>query len=131
MKYLKEYKNFIPIDIYEKRNKIEIGKLNSIIIIILLGNIILFFMTIDKIKTIKENKNLIKYSINKQDGISLDEIVSWINLLNYSSESGVIENNKGTIKVENKNIDKINEKSKINSIKESENFLTLSVEEIK
>ncbi len=131
MKYLKEYKNFIPIDIYEKRNKIEIGKLNSIIIIILLGNIILFFMTIDKIKTIKENKNLIKYSINKQDGISLDEIVSWINLLNYSSESGLIENNKGTIKVENKNIDKINEKSKINSIKESENFLTLSVEEIK
>ncbi|WP_195970404.1 hypothetical protein [Clostridium thermobutyricum] len=88
-------------------------------------------MTIDKIKTIKENKNLIKYSINKQDGISLDEIVSWINLLNYSSESGLIENNKGTIKVENKNIDKINEKSKINSIKESENFLTLSVEEIK
>lgn len=88
-------------------------------------------MTIDKIKTIKENKNLIEYSINKQDGISLDEIVSWINLLNYSSESGVIENNKGTIKVENKNIDKINEKSKINSIKESENFLTLSVEEIK
>ena len=131
MKYLKEYKNFIPIDIYENRNKIEIGKLNSIIIIILLGNIILFFMTIDKIKTIKENKNLIKYSINKQDGISLDEIVSWINLLNYSSESGLIENNKGTIKVENKNIDKINEKSKINSIKESENFLTLSVEEIK
>lgn len=131
MKYLKEYKNFIPIDIYENRNKIEIGKLNSIIIIILLGNIILFFMTIDKIKTIKENKNLIEYSINKQDGISLDEIVSWINLLNYSSESGVIENNKGTIKVENKNIDKINEKSKINSIKESENFLTLSVEEIK
>ncbi|WP_317310224.1 hypothetical protein [Clostridium thermobutyricum] len=131
MKYLKEYKNFIPIDIYENRNKIEIGKLNSIIIIILLGNIILFFMTIDKIKTIKENKNLIEYSINKPDGISLDEIVSWINLLNYSSESGVIENNKGTIKVENKNIDKINEKSKINSIKESENFLTLSVEEIK
>ena len=131
MKYLKEYKNFIPIDIYEKRNKIEIGKLNSIIIIILLGNIILFFMRIDKIKTIKENKNLIKYSINKQDGISLDEIVSWINLLNYSSESGLIENNKGTIKAENKNIDKINEKSKINSIKESENFLTLSVEEIK
>lgn len=131
MKYLKEYKNFIPIDIYENRNKIEIGKLNSIIIIILLGNIILFFMTIDKIKTIKENKNLIEYSINKPDGIILDEIVSWINLLNYSSESGVIENNKGTIKVENKNIDKINEKSKINSIKESENFLTLSVEEIK
>ena len=131
MKYLREYKNFIPIDIYEKRNKIEIGKLNSIILIILLGNIILFFMTIDKIKIIKENKNLVEYSINKQDERSLDEIVSWINLLNYYSESGVIENNKGTIKAENKNIDKINEKSKINSIKESENFLTLSVEEIK
>ena len=131
MKYLREYKNFIPIDIYEKRNKIEIGKLNSIILIILLGNIILFFMTIDKIKIIKENKNLVEYSINKQDERSLDEIVSWINLLNYYSESGVIENNKGTIKVENKNIDKINEKSKINSIKESENFLTLSVGEIK
>lgn len=131
MKYLREYKNFIPIDIYEKRNKIEIGKLNSIILIILLGNIILFFMTIDKIKIIKENKNLVEYSINKQDERSLDEIVSWINLLNYYSESGVIENNKGTIKVENKNIDKINEKSKINSIKESESFLTISVEEIK
>ena len=131
MKYLKEYKNFIPIDIYEKRNKIEIGKLNSIILIILLGNIILFFMTIDKIKIIKENKNLVEYSINKQDERSLDEIVSWINLLNYYSESGVIENNKGTIKAENKNIDKINEKSKINSIKESESFLTISVEEIK
>ncbi|MGV3025770.1 hypothetical protein ACED96_08615 [Clostridium thermobutyricum] len=131
MKYLREYKNFIPIDIYEKRNKIEIGKLNSIILIILLGNIILFFMTIDKIKIIKENKNLVEYSINKQDERSLDEIVSWINLLNYYSESGVIENNKGTIKAENKNIDKINEKSKINSIKESESFLTISVEEIK
>lgn len=131
MKYLREYKNFIPIDIYEKRNKIEIGKLNSIILIILLGNIILFFMTIDKIKIIKENKNLVEYSINKQDERSLDEIVSWINLLNYYSESGVIENNKGTIKAENKNIDKINEKSKINSIKESESLLTISVEEIK
>ena len=88
-------------------------------------------MTIDKIKIIKENKNLVEYSINKQDERSLDEIVSWINLLNYYSESGVIENNKGTIKAENKNIDKINEKSKINSIKESESFLTISVEEIK
>lgn len=115
---------FIPKKFIEKKIEENKARLNRLIKLILILNLILVPVTIESIKTLNFNRE-IKLNLNENvivdTGVNIEEIESWMDILYITSNSGEIKNNKGNIFISNKkDIDYISKERKIEVIENKE-----------
>lgn len=115
---------FIPKKFIEKKIEENKARLNRLIKLILILNLILVPVTIESIKTLNFNRK-IKLNLNENvivdTGVNIEEIESWMDILYITSNSGEIKNNKGNIFISNKkDIDYISKERKIEVIENKE-----------
>lgn len=111
---------FIPKKFIDKRMKETKTRLDIMIKITLIINLILLPSTISNIKVLinnKEIKSKINENIVADIGVNIDELKDWMNILYKTSRSGEIKNNEGSMLImDKKYIDYISKEKTIESI---------------
>ena len=111
---------FIPKKFIDKKMKETKTRLNIMIKITLIINLILLPSTISNIKVLinnKEIKSKINENIVADIGVNIDELKDWMNILYKTSSNGEIKNNEGSMCImDKKYIDYISKEKTIESI---------------